>query len=317
MRLPLGLVRALGLAVAVAACAPPLVPVRPPRAASAPDPAHEEGFFAGQGGIQLYEQSWHPAGRARAVLVIHHGLKSHSAHYDALARRLVARGYAVYAYDMRGHGRSEGRRATLDDFEDLARDLSIFMGRVQAREAGRPTFLMGHSVGGAVVTLYTLEQRPAIAGLILLAPAIRVDRPPLLAAATPLTGTLLPNFGAVDVPDELFSRDPGTLAEMAHDPLIYHPAGPARTAAGLLRALERIWTHADELDVPLLALHGTADRATDPRGSVEIVRRARNRDATLLLYRGLYHDLVREPEREQVMGDLIGWLEKHTPAEAP
>jgi acylglycerol lipase len=301
--------------LAMGACAPPTLQARPPPVPTTADPAHETGFFVGTGGVKLFEQSWHPAAPARAVVVIHHGLKSHSDDYGEFARRLVALGYSVYAYDMRGHGRSEGMRASLDDFEDLIDDLSTFMGRVRAREPGRPVFLVGHSVGGAVVTLFTLARRPALAGLVLLAPALRVDRPPLLAAASPLAATLTPSFPAVDVPDEAFSRDPARRAEMAQDPLIYHPAGPARTAGALLHALERVWAHADELDVPLLALHGTADQATDPRGSAEIVRRAHTQDRTLLLYRGLYHDLFHEPERDQVMKDVIDWLARRTPEE--
>jgi alpha-beta hydrolase superfamily lysophospholipase len=303
----------LAMGATMGGCAPPNLPLRPPPAPATADPAHETGFFEGTGGVKLFEQSWHPAGTARAVVVIHHGLKSHSDEYAEFARKLVALGYAVYAYDMRGHGRSEGVRAALDDFEDLVEDLSIFMGRVRSREPGRPLFLAGHSVGGAVVTLFTLVRHPQLAGLVLLAPAIRVDRPPLLAAATPLTATLMPNFPAVDVPDEAFSRDPARRAEMGADPFVYHPAGPARTAGALLAALERVWAHADELDVPLLALHGTGDEATDPRGSVEIVRRAHTQDKTLRLYRGLYHDLFHEPEREQVMQDVIAWLGKRTP----
>jgi acylglycerol lipase len=296
-------------------CGPPVLEARAPEA---PAPAvagvrHETGFVSGAGGVMLFEQSWHPTGEARAVLVIHHGLKSHSEHYAELANRLALRGYAVYALDMRGHGRSAGRRASLDDFEDLVTDFGALVDRVRARESGRPVFVMGHSVGGAVVTLYTLERRPPLAGLIVLAPAIRVDRMPLEAGATPLVATLLPNLPVVDVPDEAFSRSPEVVREMGADPLVYHPPGPARTAAGLLEALETIWRRADELDVPLLALHGTADEATDPRGSVELVRRARSPDRTLLLYRGLRHDLVREPEREQVMEDLEQWLDRHAP----
>jgi acylglycerol lipase len=310
---------ALALALLVAAvflgaCSPPVLAARPRPAAATVDAKNEAGFFEGSGGVKLFEQSWHPDGPPRAVVVIHHGLKSHSEHYGAFARRIVALGYAVYAYDMRGHGRSEGRRASLDDFEDLIEDLSIFLARVRAREPQRPVFLMGHSVGGAVVTLFTLVRHPPLTGLVLLAPALRVDSSPLVAAAAPLSGTLMPNFPAVDVPDEAFSRDPGTLAEMARDPLLYHPVGPARTAAGLLGALERVWAHADELDVPLLALHGTADRATDPRGSAELVRRAHTSDKKLLLYRGLFHDLFHEPEREQVIDDVVEWLTRRTPA---
>jgi acylglycerol lipase len=301
------------LALSVSACSPEVLSVRPPEVAST-DATHEMGFFTGTRDTRLFMQSWHPQGPARAVMVIHHGLKSHSEHYAAFARRLTELGIAVYAYDMRGHGRSEGRRASLDDFEDLTGDLDIFMTAVRAREPGRPVFLAGHSVGGCVVTLYTLEHKPALAGLVLLAPALRVDSSPMVAAAAPLTASLAPNFPAVDVPDEFFTRDPATLASMANDPLIYHPTGPARTAGGLLDALERVWEHADEMDVPLLGLHGDRDRATDPRGTAELVRRAHSSDKRLILYHGLVHDLIHEPEREQVIGDITAWLLAHLPA---
>ena len=214
---------------------------------------------------------------------------------------------------MRGHGRSAGARATLDDFGDFVSDLSSFVERVRTRENGRPVFVMGHSVGGAVVTLYAAEKRPQIAGLLVLAPAIRVDRMPFEAAVTPFAGTLTPNAPVLDVPDSAPSRDPNVVADMGKDPLIYHPPGPARTARGFLEALQTIWAHVDEIDVPLLALHGTANTATDPRGSAELVRRARTKDKTLLLYRGLFHDLVREPERVQVMEDVEDWLDRHAP----
>src|SRR5262245_17945372 len=127
----------LGLAIA---CAPPEMGARPPES-PAPSVAgvnYESGVFEGVHATKLFEQSWHPTGDARAVLVIHHGLKSHSAHYAELAARLVKVGFAVYAYDMRGHGRSAGQRASLDDFGDLVADLSSFVERVRARESGKP-----------------------------------------------------------------------------------------------------------------------------------------------------------------------------------
>jgi Serine aminopeptidase, S33 len=97
---------------------------------------------------------------------------------------------------------------------------------------------------------------------------------------------------------------------MAADPLVFHEVGPARTAAALTAALARIWPRVGELDTPLLGLHGTADELTSPRGTAELIRRARTPDRTLLLYKGLYHDLVHEPERDQVMGDIERWLER-------
>lgn len=300
------------LALLVTACAPPYAELAPPQSSPAPigSVRRETGSFVGAHDTKLFEQSWHPEGRARAVLVIHHGLKSQSEHYSELAVRLARVGIAVYAYDMRGHGRSAGRRATLDDFQDLLSDLSQFVTKVRAREPERPLFILGHSVGGAVVTLHQIEKKPNIAGLIVLAPAIRVDRMPIEAALTPFTATLFPNLPVVDVPDEDFTRSPAIRKEMAQDPHIYHPPGPARTAAGLLEALRIIWARAGEIDVPLLGMHGTADKATDPRGTRELVERVHSSDKKLVLYRGLYHDLVREPERVQVMEDIQSWLEQ-------
>lgn len=307
-------------ALALGCAAPPYVGLRQwqgsAQASSQEHGSHRTGSFEGHGGLPLFEQSWHPEGTPRAVLVVHHGLKDHSTRYGDFAARLVGRGIAVYGFDMRGHGHSAGRRATLDDFDQNLGDLQVFMDRVRAREPGRPVFLLGHSVGGAVVTLFTLERRPNLAGLIVMAPAIRVDRAPIEAAATPIAGALTPNFGAVDVPDEFFSRSPEVRREMASDPLVYHPTGPARTAAALVGAIARVWAAADTLDTPVLGLHGTADRATDPRGTAELVRRARTTDRTLHLYRGLYHDLIHEPERDQVMGDVERWIDAHLPAPA-
>lgn len=290
-------------------------PLAPDAAARTEDDVrHASRVFAGAGGTRIFVQSWVPAGAPRASLVIHHGLKSHGAHYAELATRLARRGFAVHALDMRGHGRSEGVRASLGSFDELTADLDAVVRRASADAPGRPVFVLGHSVGGAVVTLYALERKSPIAGIVLLAPALRVDRPPIEAAATPLVAALAPDAGVVDVPNDFFCRDPRMLAEMNADPLIFQEPGPARTAASLLDALGRIWSAAGALDVPVLGLHGTADRATDPRGTAELVRRARVKDRKLLLYRGLFHDLVREPEREQVMGDIERWLEERAPA---
>ncbi len=300
-------------ALGLAGCAAPAwLPLRP-LAAVAPSGGviHSTGTFQGRGGVALFEQSWRPEAPPRAVLVAMHGLKDHSSRYGDFAHRLVARGFAVHAFDMRGHGHSSGRRATLDSFDDLTGDLALFMDRVRQRDPGVPVFLLGHSVGGAIVTLYTLERRPDLAGLIVLAPALRVDRMPLEAAATPIAAALMPNFPVVNTPDEDFSRDPAVVREMANDPLVYHSVGPARTAAALVDAIGHIWERADTLDVPVLGLHGTVDRLTDPRGTAALIRRARTRDRTLLLYRGLVHDLIHEPEREQVMSDIERWLDEH------
>jgi acylglycerol lipase len=308
---------ASALSITLAGCAsPPTLGMRPPEhpASAARGESHRTGSFRGSDGVELYQQSWHPRGTARAALVIHHGLKDYSDRYADLARRLTGRGIAVYAYDMRGHGRSAGMRASLDSLETTADDLALFVASVREREPGRPIFLLGHSIGGAIVALFATERRAPLAGLIVMSPALRVDRLPFEVASTPVAGALLPNFPAVDTPDAQFSRSPDVVRAMATDPLIYHPVAPARTGAGLVRALGAIWGDVESFDTPLLGMHGTDDRITDPRGTAEFVRRVRARDTTLFLYRGLYHDLLHEPERDQVMGDLEHWIVERLPS---
>ncbi len=308
---------AAALSLGLSSCAaPPALGLRAPdRAASAGrGESHRTGTFRSHDGLELYQQSWHPRGSTRAVLVIHHGLKDYSDRYGALAHRLTGRGVAVYAYDMRGHGRSAGMRASLDSLEGCADDLEIFMRSVREREGSRPVFLLGHSIGGAIVTLFATERRAPLAGLILMAPALRVERLPFEVAATPVAGALMPNLPAVDTPDALFSRSTEVVRALSSDPLVYHPVAPARTGAGLVRALGTIWAGVETFDTPLLGMHGTDDQLTDPRGTAEFVRRVRAHDTTLLLYRGLYHDLVHEPERDQVMDDLERWITERLPS---
>ena len=300
-------------ALALGACVPPAWREVQPVQATAGAVPHRTGTFEGRNGARLFEQSWH-ATDPRAALVVHHGLRSYSAHYSDFAGHLAAHGVSTYAYDMRGHGRSSGHRATLTGFDDLLDDLDHFIASVRQREPGRPIFLMGHSVGGAVVSLYVAKRRPALAGLIVLAPALRIDRSLLELAATPSAGALAPYAGLLDTPNAAFSRDPAVVREMDVDPLIYQQNGPAITGVSLLAALARVWARVETIDVPVLGVHGTADTLTDPRGTAEFTARVRNADHRLVLYRGLFHDLIREPERAQVEADLTQWIEARLPA---
>jgi acylglycerol lipase len=304
---------ALLFATLAAACAPPFVAARPPATPTSADPRHDEGIFRGAGFVQLYEQAWHPAAAARAAVVIVHGLKDHSARYAALAARLTQLGFAVYAFDLRGHGRSSGIRVFVHKFDEYLDDLAIFLARVAVREPGRPVFLFGHSMGGAIVTLYALTRAPALAGLVLSAPALRVDVSGFKRAATRAVAALKPDAAVFQLDLAQFSRDERVVAECRADPLVYQPPGTAATAAGLLAAMATIDARGRELAIPLLALHGTADRVTDPAGSRALVEHAGSRDKLLKLYDGYFHDLLHEPGGDRVADDLARWLDERAP----
>jgi alpha-beta hydrolase superfamily lysophospholipase len=277
---------------------------------------HTEGTFVGEKGVRLYEQTWRPDSSPRAALIIVHGLKDHSGRYARLGEQLARRGFAVHAFDLRGHGNSEGARVWVDEFDDYLGDLDRFVARVRAREGGRPLFLFGHSMGGAIVTLYVTTLQARVDGVVLSGPALKrgSDVSSFLVGTTKLLAGVLPRLAVLRLANENFSRDPHAVAELADDPLVYQGAGPARTAAELLRAIERIQKHLEDVVQPVLVLHGTADKLTNPEGSRELVERARSSDKTLRLYEGLYHDLLHEPERERIAADLCDWLEAHAAA---
>jgi acylglycerol lipase len=261
-------------------------------------------------GLKLAGRSWLPSGTPRGSVVVVHGLKDHGARYEYLAAALQDRGFAIYAFDLRGHGRSEGPRAWVPRFEEYLEDLDRVLAEVRRRQPTGPLFLFGHSMGGAIVTLYAIDHRPMIAGVVLSAPALR--RPASVssgtAAFTKFLSVVAPHLGVFRLPNGQFSRDPSVVAAMASDPLIYQPPAPARTAGELLKAIDRIRRRAPEFTVPLLALHGSADLLTHPEGSRALVANARSTDKALRIFPNLYHDLLHEPEREKVRMEIVGWL---------
>ncbi|MBS2026446.1 MAG: lysophospholipase [Deltaproteobacteria bacterium] len=306
--------RALLVALTVlsgCAAAGPSVIHLAPEGKSAGGANHAEFGVEGVGGLPLFAQSWRPDGAPKAALVIVHGLKDYSTRYSAFADQAVQHGYAVYAFDLRGHGKSAGDRVTIDSFDDYLGDLDKVMAMVRTREPGKPVFLFGHSMGGCIVTLYTLRQKPDLKGLILSGPALKPgdDVSKFLIASTHIVSAVAPGLPVLDLPNANFSRDPQVVADMDKDPLVSQGKGPAHTAAQLLDAMEEIDSKMEQLQAPLFDLHGTADKLTNPEGSKELVKRAASTDKTLKLYEGLYHDLLHEPERAQVMSDILAWMD--------
>jgi len=298
---------ALALSAASAACAP--YQAARPLAASE---RHDTGLFDGAGGEKLFWQSWQPAGEKRGVLVVMHGLKDHSSRYAGLAGKLTAAGYAVYAFDLRGHGRSSGRRVRIDSFDQYTADLAAFLELVRVREPDRPIFLFGHSMGGAIAALTAIEKQPELAGLILSGPALRLDIWPLTVPLTRHSGSLMPGLPFFRLSDDDFSSDPKVVAAMGKDPFIHHGGAAVGTAAGLIGATRRIWAGTSRLTLPILALHGTRDKLTSPAGSRELIARVPSTDATLRLYDGFMHDLLHEPKGAEVAADIQAWLDAHT-----
>lgn len=213
--------------------------------------------------------------------------------------------------DLRGHGRSDGPRCFIRSFDQYLGDLDVLGRRAVRRQPQKPWFLWGHSMGGLIATVWTITRQPACHGLVLSGPLLRAAEqlyPHMRYLAGPV-GRVLPRWRAVRVDFEGISRDPERVAEFQADALVFHGRFPLRTSAEILRMTRFASEQHAAVRLPLLVLHGTADRLCDPAASRGLCTDAATGDKTLRLYEGLYHDVLREPEAEQVLADLVAWLD--------
>lgn len=267
----------------------------------------------GMNGLDLHAQAWVPQASPRAVIVLAHGLGEHSDRYQYVAARLVSAGYAVYAVDHRGHGRSPGPRANIERFEYVVADFCTFVGRTGRQYPETGMFLLGHSMGGAIAFASALRLQERLHGLALSAPALAVGAqvPAWQQALVRALAFGLPNAGVLRLPPADVSRDPQVVREYENDPLVHHGPIPSRTVVELLAASRKFAALAPRLELPVLVLHGTGDRLVPPAPTRAVLNAIESKDRTLRFYEGLYHEVFNEPERDQVLDDLLGWLDAH------
>jgi acylglycerol lipase len=267
-------------------------------------------------GLKIFFRSWRPPTTARGAVVVVPGFNSHSGYYAGVAERLAAVGHATYAIDLRGRGRSDGERFYVDQFVDYVSDIAALMDVVKSRDARLPVFLLGHSAGGVLACLYTLEHPSALAGLICESFAFQTPAPDFALAVLKGLSHVAPHAHVLRLKNEDFSRDPRIVAAMNNDPLIAHETQPTKTVAELVRSDERLKEEFGRITLPLLILHGTADKAAKSSGSQLFYDRAGSTDKTLKLYDGHFHDLLNDLGKETVMTDITAWIEARLPGGA-
>jgi len=273
----------------------------------------KEDRITGGAGLSIFVRSWLPAGPPRAIVVICHGVKSHSGYYFWTADQLVADGYAVYALDLHGRGKSDGERFYLEKMQDYLDDVHAAMTLARSRHSGLPVFLLGHSAGGVISSVYTLEHQAELRGFICESFAFQVYAPEFALAVLKGLSHLTPHLHVLDLKTKDFSRDPAAVQAMLDDPLIAGEVQPVLTVSELVRADERLKQEFPLIKLPVLILHGTADKVTKPGGSQLFFDTAGSQDKTLKLYEDHAHDLLNDIGREQVMGDIRQWITAHLP----
>jgi acylglycerol lipase len=273
---------------------------------------HQESIYIAADRTEIYQQSWQPVDLPiRAIIAIVHGYAEHSHRYTHVATNLVEQGFAVYSFDLRGHGKSSGDRCFVNSFSDYLTDLDRFLTEIRQHHPERELFLFGHSMGGAISLRYVLDYQPDISGLILSAPFLgsrAADFPAPVVASIELLSQFLPKLPSIQVDSSQISSDPAIVQAYRTDPLISTAKMPLRTLAEIFGNIRQIKHRQQAIALPILIMHGTADGLAHVAHSERLYAGISSGDKTLKLYPGLYHEIFNEPDRSRVFTDLNEWL---------
>lgn len=271
---------------------------------------HETEFMQGSDGNKLFTQWWRPNGDPAAVLVISHGYAEHSGRYAHVGEFFAGHGYLACALDHRSHGKSEGKDTCIDSFDQFLADLDLFIAASRKRAPGKPVFLLGHSMGGEIAIAYAIKYQPDLTGVLLSAPSIILggDISPFMIKLAGFLGKVVPRLKTIKLDAASVSRDPEVIARYDSDPLNYRGGVPARTGAEMNRTIGFIGENLNRFALPCFLANGSADKLVSPEVSQLISERCSSTDKTVKIYDGLYHEILNEPEKEQVMADMLAWM---------
>jgi len=286
-----------------------------------------QGTFKGSHGLRLFYQSWYPAGQTgetdvsiKGVLALVHGLGEHSGRYCEVVKGLTAAGYAVFGFDNQGHGKSPGQRGHITRWQDYRDNTQAFLQLVRQHEPTTPLFLMGHSLGGLIVLDYALRSadRPEFKALNI--QRLVVSAPPIqpmegtassvrIAIARLLSG-LLPRVSLkMGLCKQGLSRDQSVIEQTAQDPLT-HPYVTLRWGTETLSTLAWVKANIEKMTLPILLTHGEDDPIVAPDGTRRIYKQIQSTEKTLAIYPGSYHEPHNDLDADQVVADLVAWLDE-------
>lgn len=271
---------------------------------------HEEGRLSAPAGPSLYYQSWTPLDDCTAVLLIAHGLAEHSGRYEHFAAFFVAHGYAVFALDHIGHGKSDGDRCHIGQFSEYTDGISLLLDRARAKCPGIRVVLVGHSMGGLIAMRFLIEHQAEFAGCVLSGAAIQpaVEPSSVQRLMVKFFSRVLPKLRVLQLDASEVSRDPAVVDCYRKDPLVFTGKVTARLAEQLFSTMAWIEDRLSAIALPMLILHGSADGLTSPEGSKMLHQKISSRNKKLIIYEGLYHEIYNEPEQDEVMTDVANWL---------
>lgn len=268
---------------------------------------HRQEFMTARDGLQLFWQAWEPDVQARAMVCLVHGLGEHAGRYTHVADAFTKAGIAMHAIDLRGHGQSKGLRGHTPSLEQWHEDIELFLER-----AGEqcPRFLYGHSLGGSLIISFCLQRQPSVSGVIASGPAFKraFEVPAIRLFLGRLMGNVWPTFSQhSNLQPADISREPAVVQAYAEDPQV-HDMVTARLFVVATAMGEDALAGAASFSTPLLLLQAGQDRIVDAEASKTFFAEAVSVDKTLRFYEGMFHEVHNEPQKAQVIDEMVAWV---------
>ncbi|MFT3823661.1 MAG: alpha/beta hydrolase [Chitinophagaceae bacterium] len=259
-------------------------------------------------GQNIFYRNWSTDGIVKGIILIIHGLNSHSGYYQNFAMQLNENNFEVYAVDLCGRGQSDGERYYIHDYNEIVADIDLFVNIATATHPTLPVFLFGHSAGGVFASIYAMHHQARLKGLISESIAFQVPASGFTLAIIKSLSHIVPHTRLVKLNNENFSRDKAVVLTMNNDPLLAKERQPVRTMQQLLLAAGYLKKRMPAIKLPILILHGMADNITKPGGSEYFMKHTSSVDKQINLYEGHYHDLLNDKYHGIVFRDIIRWL---------
>ena len=273
-----------------------------------------ESRFEGERGAEIYCRTWKPQGKTRALVVLVHGQGDHSGRHSHNAEHFAQAGYAVWAADLRGHGKSTGQRGHVDNFDDYLADVDRVIDKAKTQNPEVKTFLFGHSLGGLIVLDFAEKRGDKLAGVIASAPLLRLKMQ--VPAWKVFLGKMLSSIAPTSsmktgLDPKLLSHDDEIVQGYVNDPLV-HGVASTRFFTELIRAVNETTQGANKLTLPCLIMLGSGDGIVDPSATEDFFKIVAAKDKTLKVYDGLYHEILNEAVKEDLLDEMTVWLSART-----
>ena len=260
----------------------------------------------------IYTQSWTSVNSPKALLFIIHGVAEHSGRYEHVAEKMVANDIFVFTCDLPGHGKSSGKRSYIRSFNETLAIIEYQVQKMKFIHPDIPVFILGHSMGGALAANYALKLKPEVNGFIITSAALKIgdDISPLLVKLSGFLSVIVPKLPAIKLASGGLSHDQNIVDNYDSDPLNYRGMLPVRTGSEINKSITYNQENAAEFTYPVLLMHGKEDKLADNRGTVDFHSRISSTDKELKLFEKLYHELLNEYEKDEIIGDIINWILK-------